>query len=97
MSARVEPLTGLPGGEGRGLMSFMALLLAAAGLVLFIAGVNVASMLSARHLLAARWMSASTASMWPWSGSSPSHGAMTKRRRVRYTRGSSSRWRRCRA
>jgi predicted permease len=54
VSARLEPLTGLPGGEGRGLMSFMALLLAAAGLVLLIAGVNVASMLSARHLSRSR-------------------------------------------
>ena len=49
-SARVLPLTGLPGGERRGLLQFMTLLLAASGLVLLIAGVNVASMLSARYL-----------------------------------------------
>jgi putative ABC transport system permease protein len=48
-SMRVSPLTGLPGGEGRALLGFTGLLLAAAALVLMIAGVNVAAMLSARY------------------------------------------------
>jgi putative ABC transport system permease protein len=55
-SARLDPLTGLPGGEGRGLLQFMSLLLGASGLVLLIAGVNVASMLSARYLARMREM-----------------------------------------
>ena len=43
------PFTGLPGGEGRTLLGFLSLLLGAAVLVLLIAGVNVATMLSARY------------------------------------------------
>ena len=45
----VAPLTGLPNGEGGPLLTFMGLLLGAAVLVLLIAGVNVAAMLSARY------------------------------------------------
>ncbi len=56
VSMRVEPLTGLPGGEGRVLLGFMALLLGASGLVLLISGVNVASMLAARYLARMREM-----------------------------------------
>ena len=50
-SVRVLPLSGLPGGEGQGfLIGFISLLLGAASLVLLIAGVNVAAMLSARSV-----------------------------------------------
>ena len=45
----VTPLTGLPGGEGTALFGFFSVLLGAASLVLLIAGVNVAAMLSARY------------------------------------------------
>ncbi|HWJ54567.1 MAG TPA: ADOP family duplicated permease [Vicinamibacterales bacterium] len=45
---RVTPLTGLPGGSGPA-TAFLGLLLGAAALVLVIAGVNVAAMLSARY------------------------------------------------
>jgi predicted permease len=55
-SIRVSPLTGLPGGEGRTLLGFTGLLLAAASLVLLIAGVNVAAMLSARYATRRREM-----------------------------------------
>jgi predicted permease len=46
---RVSPLTGLPGGSGPA-SAFLGLLLGAAALVLVIAGVNVAAMLSARYV-----------------------------------------------
>ena len=45
----VTPLTGLPGGEGTALFGFFSVLLGAASLVLLIAGVNVAALLSARY------------------------------------------------
>jgi predicted permease len=48
-TVRVAALSGLPNGEGRILLGFMSVLLAAAGLVLLIAGVNVAAILSARY------------------------------------------------
>jgi predicted permease len=49
-TVQVAALSGLPDGEGRTtLLGFMSVLLAAAGLVLLIAGVNVAAMLSARY------------------------------------------------
>jgi predicted permease len=48
-TVRVAALSGLPNGEGRTLLGFMSVLLGAAGLVLLIAGVNVAAMLSARY------------------------------------------------
>ena len=48
-TVRVAPLSGLPKGAGGTLLGFMTVLLAAAGLVLVIAGVNVAAMLSARY------------------------------------------------
>jgi predicted permease len=48
-AVQLLPFTGLPNGEGGALLGFMALLLGAAGLVLLIAGVNVAAMLSARY------------------------------------------------
>jgi len=46
---RVTPLTGLPGGSGAA-FAFLGLLLGAAALVLVIAGVNVAALLSARYV-----------------------------------------------
>ncbi len=46
---RVTPLTGLPGGSGTA-YAFLGLLLGAAALVLVIAGVNVAALLSARYV-----------------------------------------------
>jgi predicted permease len=49
-SVRVSPFSGLPGGDSRSLLGFMSLLLGAAILVLLIAGVNVAAMLSARSV-----------------------------------------------
>ena len=55
-SLRVSSMTGFPNGEGRGLLRFMGLLLAAATLVLLIAGVNVAAMLSARYAARRREM-----------------------------------------
>jgi predicted permease len=55
-SVRVAALTGLPNGEGRALLGFMSLLLGAAGLVLVIAGVNAAAMLSARYVARGREM-----------------------------------------
>ena len=55
-SVRASSLTGLPNGEGRTLLGFMSLLLGAAGLVLLIAGVNVAAMLSARYVASRREM-----------------------------------------
>ena len=58
---RLSPLTGLPGGEGRALLGFMSLMLAAAALVLVIACVNVASMLSARYAARQREMAVRTA------------------------------------
>jgi predicted permease len=53
-SVRVARLTGLPNGEGGPLLGFMSLLLGSAGLVLLIAGVNVAAMLSARYVARGR-------------------------------------------
>lgn len=55
-SVRAAALTGLPNGEGRGLLRFMGLLMGAAGLVLLIAGVNVAAMLAARSVARGREM-----------------------------------------
>ena len=46
---RVTPLTGLPGGGGPA-FAFLGVLLGAAALVLVIAGVNVAALLSARYV-----------------------------------------------
>ena len=46
---RVTPLTGLPGGGGAA-FAFLGVLLGAAALVLVIAGVNVAALLSARYV-----------------------------------------------
>jgi predicted permease len=48
-SMHVASLNGFPGGEGKRMFGFLGMLLAAAGVVLVIAGVNVASMLSARY------------------------------------------------
>ena len=48
-AVQLLPFTGLPNGERGQLLGFMALLLGAASLVLLIAGVNVAAMLSARY------------------------------------------------
>ena len=50
---RVTPLTGLPGGGGAA-ASFLGILLGAAALVLVIAGINVAALLSARYVAHAR-------------------------------------------
>ena len=52
----VTPLTGFPGGEEGPLLGFFSVLLGAAGLVLLIAGVNVAAMLSARYTARGREM-----------------------------------------
>ncbi|MGV3516323.1 ADOP family duplicated permease [Luteitalea sp.] len=52
----VAAFSGLPGGEGRVLLAFTGILLGAALLVLAIAGVNVATMLSARYLARQREM-----------------------------------------
>jgi predicted permease len=52
---RVSPLTGLPGGS-LPVMGFLGVLLAAASLVLVIAGVNVAALLSARYAARGRDM-----------------------------------------
>jgi predicted permease len=55
-SIRVSGLTGLPNGEGGPIFGFMTMLLGAASLVLLIAGVNVAAMLSARYMARRREM-----------------------------------------
>ena len=52
----VTPLTGFPGGEKGPLLGFFSVLLGAAALVLLIAGVNVAAMLSARYTARRREM-----------------------------------------
>ena len=58
---RLTPLTGLPDDARRAFLDFTALLLGAAGLVLLIASVNVASMLSARAIARRREMALRTA------------------------------------
>ena len=55
-AVRASSLTGLPNGEAGPLLGFMGLLLGAASLVLLIAGVNVAAMLSARYVIRRREM-----------------------------------------
>ena len=55
-SIRASVLTGLPNGEGAGLLQFMSLLLGAATVVLLIAGVNVAALMSARYVARRREM-----------------------------------------
>ncbi len=52
----VSEFSGLPGGEGRVVLAFTGVLLAAAMLVLAIAGINVATMLSARYVARQREM-----------------------------------------
>jgi predicted permease len=52
----VTAMTGLPGGERGPLLGFFSVLLGAAALVLLIAGVNVAAMLSARYTARLREM-----------------------------------------
>jgi putative ABC transport system permease protein len=52
----VSRFSGLPGGEGKAMLAFTGVLLAAALLVLAIAGVNVATMLSARYVARQREM-----------------------------------------
>ena len=51
---RVTPLTGLPGAGSRRAFAFLGTLLGAAALVLVIAGVNVAALLSARYTARSR-------------------------------------------
>ena len=58
---RVTDLTGLPDDARKAFLGFTALLLGAAGLVLLIASVNVASMLSARAIARRREMALRTA------------------------------------
>jgi predicted permease len=53
VSMRAVPLTGLPGGDNQAL-AFFSILLAAAALVLVIAGVNVAALLAGRYTARAR-------------------------------------------
>jgi predicted permease len=53
-SIRASHFTGLPGGEGVVVVRFLGVLLAAAAMVLLIAGVNVAAMLTARSIGRAR-------------------------------------------
>jgi predicted permease len=60
-SIRVTDLTGLPDDARNAFLGFTALLLGAAGLVLLIASVNVASMLSARAVARRREMALRTA------------------------------------
>jgi predicted permease len=58
---RITALTGLPDDARRAFLGFTSLLLGAAGLVLLIASVNVASMLSARAIARRREMALRTA------------------------------------
>lgn len=57
----VQQFSGLPGGEGRIMLAFTGVLLAAALLVLAIAGVNVATMMSARYVARQREMAVRSA------------------------------------